>query len=348
MAIVAMIILATFIWLITGPRTIFSRPAAIYTYMPDSAALAKGAPVRLNGIVVGSVADLKLSGEANPRRIVKIDMSIPKDMLQRIPVDSTTEISAENVLGTKFINIKMGKSRTMVQPGGELPSLDTMEFEDVVKSSYSLLTSLQGIVTRVDTIIGEIENGKGSIGKLLVDTEVYDRLVATEAQMQKIAETIGSGKGTLGRLLYDETLYQRAQQSIERLDSVIQGLQEGQGSAGKFLKDPAVYDQAREAMAGVRKLVDDLNAGNGTAGKLLKDEELYHRLLATLGKIDATVDKAGTTIDKVNSGEGTVGQLLVNPQLYDNLNGTTAELHALIKDIHSNPKKFLRIKLGLF
>jgi hypothetical protein len=40
--------------------------------------------------------------------------------------------------------------------------------------------------------------------------------------------------------------------------------------------------------------------------------------------------------------------LLVNPALYDSLNGTMREAQALVKDIHANPKKFLRIKLGLF
>jgi phospholipid/cholesterol/gamma-HCH transport system substrate-binding protein len=40
--------------------------------------------------------------------------------------------------------------------------------------------------------------------------------------------------------------------------------------------------------------------------------------------------------------------LLVNQQLYDNLNGTAAEMHGLMKDFRSNPKKFLHIKLSLF
>jgi phospholipid/cholesterol/gamma-HCH transport system substrate-binding protein len=50
----------------------------------------------------------------------------------------------------------------------------------------------------------------------------------------------------------------------------------------------------------------------------------------------------------VNAGEGTVGQLLVNPQLYESITGASSELRSLLKDIQANPKKFLRIKLGLF
>ena len=62
----------------------------------------------------------------------------------------------------------------------------------------------------------------------------------------------------------------------------------------------------------------------------------------------STLTKVDLTIDKINSGQGTIGQLLVNQQLYDNLNGATREMHLLMKDFRANPKKFLRIKLGLF
>ena len=113
------------------------------------------------------------------------------------------------------------------------------------------------------------------------------------------------------------------------------------GISGKFLKDPAVYDELHKTIADTDKIIQDLNAGQGTAGKLLKSDELHKQLVDTIGKLDLI-------IDKVNSGQGTLGQLLVNPQLYDNLSGATREMHGLMQDFRANPKKFLRIKLGLF
>src|SRR3978361_1099196 len=169
MALVAMAILGVMIFLLTGNTKLFSKDEVIYTYMDDSAALAKGAPVRLNGILAGKVKEVSLSGESQPQRIIKIALEIEQKMLPLIPVDSIAAISAENVLGTKYINIKKGQASVAVQPGAEIKSLDTREFDEVVQQGYSLLTSLQGIVKRVDTIVGLIEVGQGSIGKLLVD-----------------------------------------------------------------------------------------------------------------------------------------------------------------------------------
>lgn len=339
--VVALCLIGFLVFLMTGTKSIFTRTVPLYTFLDDSAALEVGAPVRLNGIVIGKVTKVALSGSNRPGRAVRIDMEVPENMLSRIPIDSQAAISAENVLGTKYINVTRGASPQHVNARDTIPALDTKEFAEVVQSSYSLLTSLQGILKRIDAIVGLVEAGKGSIGKLLVDNELYDRLVATIAEGQKITAAISSGKGTIGRLLYDDTLYQELRSPIARADNLMQGLQQGQGTAGKLLRDPALYEEMRQTTAEVHKLVADLNAAKGTAGKFLKSDDLNNQLKATMNRVD-------NLLDRINTGQGTLGQLVVNPSLYESLNGSTKEMHELLKDFRANPKKFLRIKLGLF
>lgn len=341
MALAAMIILAVLIFLITGNTNLFASHATLYTYLTDAASLLKGAPVNLNGIPIGSVKDIRLSGLTDPQKIVKITMEVDADNLRAIPVDSQTSISAANVLGTKFINIKKGTSATHVQDHDTLPSLNTAEFEDVVQQGYAILTALQGLVQRADRIVGLVESGKGSIGKLLVDETLYNHMLDIVSSVQQLANALNSDKGTLGKMIYDPELYNQLRGELTRFDDIMQGLQQGQGSAGKFLKDPKLYDDLHQSVTQINALLADLNAGKGTAGKLLKSDELSNQISTTIGKLDLI-------LDKINSGQGTVGQLLVNTSLYDNLNGATREMHELMKDFRANPKKFLRIKLGLF
>jgi phospholipid/cholesterol/gamma-HCH transport system substrate-binding protein len=341
MAIAGLIIVGMLVFLLTGTKKIFADNAALYTFMDDAVGLAAGSPVRLNGILVGEVKRVGLSGENAPQRIIKISMEVEEAMLRQIPVDSIAAISAENVLGTKFINIKKGQSATTVQAGAEIRSLDTREFDEVVQQSYTLLSSLQGILKRVDAIVGLVESGKGSIGRLLVDEELYNRLVAIVAEVQKISNAMSKPTGTIGRLIYNDDMYDDLKRSMGRVDSLLAGLQAGEGSAGKLLKDDALYAELRQTVGEVRRIAADLNAGKGTAGRLLKDETLHRQLEASLLKVD-------NIIDRINAGQGTIGQLLVNPQMYDTLNGATAELRELVKAIRENPKKYLRIKLSLF
>jgi len=341
MAIAAMAILAVLIFLLTGEKNIFARSANIYTYMSDSAALSTGAAVRLNGIYIGKIDGVELSGSADPNRVVRVVMSVQRDMLAAIPVDSEAGISAENVLGTKYINIKKGVSSRTVPPGGEVKSLDVQEFEELVRQGYNTLASVNATLRRIDNIVSQVEAGKGTIGKFLSDEELYKRLLGTVAEAQKMMQEVNSGKGTLGRLLQDEALYDRVAGAVQRLDNLITEVQQGQGTAGRFLRDPSLYEEARATISEFRKMAADLNAGKGTAGKLLKDEAAYQQIRDLLAKLDAMVER-------VNSGQGTAGQLLVNPQLYESLHGATTELRSLIKDVRANPKKFLHMKLALF
>jgi len=345
LAVAALVILAVLIFLLTGNKSLFSKEVTIYTFLDDSAAITEGSAVRLSGIAVGKIGKVSLSGENRPNRRIKLDLVIDQDKLSQIPLDSQAAIGAENLLGTKYINIKMGKETRPIAAGGELKSLDTREFQDLVNAAYPSLQSLQQIVERVNNIVASVETGKGSIGKLLVDDELYQRLVATVAEVQKISVAIGQGKGTIGKLLYDEAMYEELRGTIKRVDSTIADLQtdlnSGKGSASKLLKDPALYDEVRATVAELRKTIDEINKGQGTAGKLIKSDELH----ANMNRLILNLDK---TIDRVNSGQGTMGQLMVNPALYDSMNGTMKEMNQFMKDFRANPKKFLTIQLKLF
>ncbi len=341
LAIFAMTILAVLIFLITGQTNFFESQVMIYTYMADAAALTNGAPVNLDGIPVGKVKAIRLSGSKDPMRLVRIEMELPLRTLKDIPSDSLASISSANVLGTKYINIKSGKAATTVNPEQEIPSVNTGEIQDLVQQGFGVMNSLQDTIQRVDKIVGLVENGQGSIGKLLVDETLYNNLLQILQQVKGLADTLNSSKGTLGLLLNDRQLYDDFHATLGRVDAIVQQVQNGDGTAGKLLKDPALYNQFLDTAKGIHQLVDDLNAGKGTAGQLLKSEDISNQLKATLSKIDSI-------IDKVNSGQGTIGQLLVNQQLYDNLNGATRQMHLLMQDFRANPKKFLRIKLAIF
>ena len=347
MAIAAVAILVVLVFLISGRGGIFSKTTQIRMYVDDSASLKIGAPVRLNGIDAGSVKSVGLSGESGSRTIVII-LSIQRDLLSRIPADSQGSISPEGVFGDKYVNITRGQSPAPVKEGGEIRSLDTREFQEVVNQSYNVLTSLNGITKRVDDIVGHIEQGKGTIGQLLYDETLYRKMDGIVTQAQEVTNLITSGKGTIGKLMTSDEMYTQATGTMRRVDDVVARVQSGQGTIGMLLNDPAMYQNVNRVIEGAQKTVDSINSGQGTVGKLLKDEELYRKVNVTLDSVNGTLGKVDGTLDKVNSGQGTIGQLLANRALYDTTTGLTVEMRELLRDIRANPKKFLRVKLAIF
>ena len=90
---------------------------------------------------------------------------------------------------------------------------------------------------------------QGSIGKLIYDQGLYNRLNATLNEVQGMVNMIANGKGTIGKLVASEELYNKANASVDKLDKIIDEIQQGKGTVGKLLKDPSLYDNANQTMA---------------------------------------------------------------------------------------------------
>ena len=342
LGLVALTCIALLIFLLTGNMHWFQKEIPLHVYTSDAAGLVKGAPVRINGIQAGKVDGVSLSGETNPARVIKIDLHVDGDMLQQIPTDSLASISSDNLLGsTKFLQIAKGTSPTVVRPGATVKAVDTKQFDELVAQGFGILDTLQATVGKIQNIVGDVESGKGTIGKLLVDPTLANSLQTTISQIQTLVSTLNSKNGTVGHLINDDELYNEVRGVVDKVDQITAGLQQGQGSAGLFLKDPKMYNDLDRSVVNLNRLLDDLNAGKGTEGQLFKNYKIARQLSATL-------DKVNTTIDKVNAGQGTLGQLMVNPALYDQTTGTMRELHDMLRDFRANPKKFLSIKLHIF
>ncbi len=342
LGIVALFFITLLIFLLTGGGSWFQKTAPLHVYVSDASGLTEGSPVRINGIPAGKVTGVALSGETDPARVIKIDFEVDQDMLKQIPKDSIASIASDNLLGsTKFLQIDKGKGSEPLQSGANMKSANTQEFQQLVQQGFGVLDSAQAILQKIEDIVNQVEVGKGTIGKLLVDDSMYNSLLQTVNQVQLLASSLNSRTGTIGRLVNDPTLYNQTQQVIARIDDLTKGLQQGQGTAGLLLKDPKMYNDVNHSIDQINTLLKNLNEGKGTAGQLLVNDKIANQ-------VSTTLDKVNITIDKLNSGQGTLGQLLVNPALYDQATGTTRELHDLLKDFRANPKKFLTIRLHIF
>jgi phospholipid/cholesterol/gamma-HCH transport system substrate-binding protein len=339
-AICAFLILFVLIFLLTQSKGFFHSTITLHTFMDDASGIIEGTPVRLNGILVGALDKVTLTNSKDRKRAVQFDMQIRSEYLPQIPEDSVVGIAASNLLGDKYLNITKGLGKP-VKDGAELQSLQSQDIPELMAQMSGLLKSFQGIVGRVDNLLVGVEQGKGNIGLLLKDDELYTRLNGIASEGQGLLRDIRTSKGTFNKLIYSDELYNEVRAPLKRIDAMLADLQAGQGTAGKMLKDPALFDDARATIAEIKALIADLNAGKGTAGKLLKDDVLHKRLDELVGKLNGTMDR-------INSGQGTLGQFVVNPQMYEALTGATREFQSLAKDMRANPKKFLTIRLTIF
>jgi phospholipid/cholesterol/gamma-HCH transport system substrate-binding protein len=339
--ICAAIVLAVLIILMSGTGGIFTRKIILISYYPDAAGLTVGSPVRLSGVDIGNVKEIRII-PGNPLNPVEVLMKVNTKYRFFLRKDSMTLLSTAGVLGATYINIDSSQAKKPeAQDGDVLPSREVPGYEEVMRAGQSTLQNMDALLTRMDRIVAFVESGQGSIGKVIYDPTLYNRLNQTVSQFQGLVNDIAQGNGSLGQLIENDELYNKANAAVDSINKLLDEVNAGNGTVGKLLKDPSLYNTANQTVANIKQLTDDINAGKGAIGKLAKDQEFANKLQNTMNRLS-------NLADKLDEGNGSAAKFLRDPTLYDNSNKLLTDTQELIKAVRQNPKKYLTIHLKLF
>jgi phospholipid/cholesterol/gamma-HCH transport system substrate-binding protein len=343
--LVGLTVLAAGIFYVTGAG-ILGPKYRIKTFLPEVSGLANGASVKLDGVEIGNVESVKLvprvAGKpVDKNRNVEVDMRIDKRFQGEILTDSVASLVTEGLLGNRYVEIKRGLTGAPLKENQEIPGAEEKAIKEVVERSAELLGNLSALTDDAQDMVAAVKAGRGTLGKLLTDEQAYNHLNSVLKRSDEMLANIQAGQGTLGKVVASDEMYGKVDKALDNVNGIIADVRAGKGTIGKLLTDPTLYDQAKEAIANANSLVGDVRAGKGTLGKLATDDTLYNKLR------DTSSNLANATA-KLNDNTTTAGKLFSDPKLYDNLTGLTGDMRLLIGDFRQNPKKFLRIKIGLF
>jgi phospholipid/cholesterol/gamma-HCH transport system substrate-binding protein len=341
--IFASVTLAVLIFVMTGTTGLFTKKMVIRAYVDNAGGLRVGAPVRLEGVDIGNVTRIRVVQDQQRKLApVEVSMKVTNRYADVMKKDCQASLNTAGVLGEVFVDVDCRQATgKALQTGDTLPTKEVPQLQDVVKATQGTIQNVNILLQRVDDIVSHIQNGEGSIGKIIYDPSLYNRADDTLRQLQTVAQQINSPNGSIGKLINSDELYNKANATVDNLNKVIDEINNGNGTIGKFLKDPALYDDAHKTINQANDLIAGINAGKGTLGKLAKDEQLGR-------KIDDTVTRLDHIIERLDKGEGTAGKLLVDPAVYNNTDKLLVETRDLIAAVRKDPKKYLTIHLKLF
>lgn len=339
--LVALFLAAIAIFYVTG-QGILGPKYRLITYLSEVEGLQSGAPVRLDGVPVGSVQSISLTDKpSDASHNITLVLRIDKKFQPDIRTDSTASLITEGLLGNRYVTVTRGITGTPIPNNGVIPGKEEAAMKEIVERGADLVQNLSALSNDVGDIVDKVKAGQGTIGKLLTDPGLYNHLNETAAKLNSVAEQIKEGQGTLGKVVSSDELYNKANATLSSVQDVVTAVKEQKGTIGKLVYDPAVYEDAKGLVANGNAMLSDIRAGKGTAGKLVTDDALYNNLR------DASANVRDVSA-KLNSTEGTMGKFFSDPKLYDNLTGVTGDMRLLISDFRQNPKKFLHVKLAVF
>jgi phospholipid/cholesterol/gamma-HCH transport system substrate-binding protein len=330
LVIVALAIASTAIFAVMGGRGFVWQRYSVKARFANIAGLKSGSPVRLAGMEVGSVNDIVFAGDD-----VDVILQLNKDVRTKVTTASTAVLGSSSLLGLAVVDITASSSGTPIPDWGYVPTGKTpAALSDVTSQASNGITELTGLIK-------DARGGRGTIGKLMTDQQLYDELQQFVATAGDVTKTIRNGRGTAGRLINDPKIANSLEASLASLEEMTRHINAGQGSIGLLLKDDAFATSLTGATTNLRTLTERINRGEGTAGRLVTDAALYNRL-------NSLSDRFDLLLTRLNDGQGTAGQLLKDKQLYENMNAVVADLRTLVDAIKKDPKKYLNVKVSIF
>jgi len=323
--------LATMLILAVGGQGGFSwERYALKTRFADVKGLKSGAVVRIAGVDVGKVTDV-----AFVQDVVEVTMEVNNSHQQRITDQSRAMIGSLSLLGEPIIDVTPSSQGRPLQEWEYITSARAPgQIADVTEQASQSLEQVTGLMK-------DIRAGKGTVGKLMTDEQLFTELNALVANAEEVARTVRQGKGTVGMALNDPQAYRRLNASLGNLQEMTRRINAGEGSLGKLLNDDALAKSISSTSGTLDRITGRLDRGEGTAGKLLTDQQLWDRVNA----LTARFDKVLTGLEQ---GQGTAGQLLQDKALYESMNTTVSEMRALLSDIRKDPKKYLNVRVSIF
>jgi phospholipid/cholesterol/gamma-HCH transport system substrate-binding protein len=329
-AVAAMILAAMLIVAVGGAAGFSWQRYTLKTKFPDVKGLKSGAVVRVAGVEVGKVSDVQLSGAE-----VEVALEVKKGNEERITSNSRAAIGSLSLLGEPVIDISPSTTGTPLKDGdyiqaGRAPG----QLADVAD------TAREGL-EQVTAILKDIRTGKGTVGKIFTDDELYKEITGFVSAAEGVTSYIRDGRGSLGRLLKDPATAEHLNASLANLQEMTQRINAGEGSLGRLLKDDAMAKSLTATSSNLEDLTGRLKRNDNSLGKLLTEKELYDRFNSLAARVD-------TVVSDLQKAEGTFGQLLRNKELYENMNAAASEARALIGDIRKDPKKYLNVRVSIF
>lgn len=184
------------IFLIGSKEYLFRSTYRLNADFSNVAGLNGGAEVRVGGIHEGTVRLIQLP--THPGDKVRVVMDLAPATHNVIKQDSLASIKSEGLVGDKFVEVSFGSEEaSKVKNGDTIGSEAPIEISDLINKADGILDStkqamgnIDSTASNLDAISSRINQGKGTIGALINDKQIYQNANAAAAAFQEDMEAM--------------------------------------------------------------------------------------------------------------------------------------------------------------
>lgn len=284
---------------------IFSSSRTYFAVYEMVDGLTKSNPVIINGLKVGKVEDIEFMPDNSGHLVVTFSLN-ENDV--EIPEDTKAKIVSTGLLGSKSIDLQLGRSVTIAKEGDTLTSdIEASLTEAVNQQIAPLKNKAEALIKTVDSAITTVS--------IIFNKKARGNLDASFTSIRQSLEIFENSMRKFDGMVEDERNH------IHKIFANVESI------TSNFSKNNEVLTQT---MANLNTITDSLAGAN---------------LRQTVNDASIAMQEAAEAMRKINRGEGSLGQLISNDTLYNNLESAANNLDLLMIDMKEHPNRYVHFSI---
>jgi len=176
------VLFLTAIFFIGSKQQLFNSSFHLTTVFKDVNGLKVGDNIHFSGITVGIVENIEQLTDTS----VAVGMLIDESSHKFIKSDARANIGSDGLMGNKLVIISPGTPTAMIiSDFGAIRSAQPINMDDILAQLSSTSENAVEITGDLAAILKNIREGKGTIGKLLMDTVFAENIDQTIVNLKQ-------------------------------------------------------------------------------------------------------------------------------------------------------------------
>ncbi|MEO6693437.1 MAG: MlaD family protein [Saprospiraceae bacterium] len=277
--IVGFILFLVAIFVIGSKENLFTPTFKLNAEFETVSGLKPGASVRMNGINIGKVDNIKIESKS----MVLVEMTLEKNVQKFVKKDSKATISSEGLVGNKIVELIPGSSEApSVLDNEKLATVKPVEVQDIINGLKETSENATLITKDLSEITNRINHGEGTLGQLINNDQLYRNI---DSSMRGFAGITGNVNailvkvaGSVNNMTADfEQMSPVIRKITIDIGEITRKMNSSESIVGTLLTDTTFANNLKQLMINSEKTTKNLEQGTFSFAQNM--EALKHNFL---------------------------------------------------------------------
>ena len=187
LVLVGFLLLLLAVYFIGQQKNLFDKTFTIQVKYKNVSGLQVGNFVRFTGINIGTVDNIKILNDST----AQVNLSVQKSVQKYIKTDAVATITSDGLMGDKLIQIVHGSdTASLVKDNDFIIGQNPVEMNTIMTKMTVVAENAAVLTDNLADIAYKVNNGEGSLGRLINSDKLAKNLEGTLASSQQTVQSI--------------------------------------------------------------------------------------------------------------------------------------------------------------